>query len=168
MNTPNQQYSSGMSTPEFIPVKLARDPNRAMQQMMETIDALRQVYEQETQALQALDTQAFLALQDAKQRSAHAYQSHVNEMIMRKEDMQKADPALKQQLERMRNDFAELSRLNMEALDRMQRTMDRLSMTIRSAAKDAAQKHSAYSYSETGMLQMNNKKCISLGDSETA
>ena len=50
----------------------------------------------------------------------------------------------------------------------MQRTVERLGNTIRSAAKDAALKQRATSYGETGILDKGEKKSVSMGVIETA
>lgn len=148
---------------------LPSDPNKAMQQMMDTIDQLRNVYEQETEALGNVDTKSFLALQDDKQRAAEIYKNEVEEALTRKEELRKADPALKRNLEKMQADFSELSHKNMEALKRMQKTMDRLSGTLRGAAKEAVEKQRTFSYNQNGYVQSNKKKRISTGSiSETA
>lgn len=148
---------------------LNRDPNRAMQDMMDTIDSLRHVYEEETDALLNVDTKAFLALQDEKFRRAKAYQTGVEELLSRKGEMKDVEPELKRKLEKMQKDFAELSHSNMIALDRMQRTMERLNGTIRGAMKEAVKKQRGVSYNQIGRLEDGGtRKTISGSLSETA
>ena len=49
---------------------LSPNPEKAIQEMMSTIDALRGVYIEETDALEKADTNAFLNLQDKKLKTA--------------------------------------------------------------------------------------------------
>ena len=147
---------------------LSASPEKAMNEMMETIDALRGVYIEENKALEDVDTKAFMALQDRKLETAKLYQQGVEEIIKRKDEMRRVDPSLKRRLERMQADFSELATENKDALERMQRTMDRLNDTIRKAAKEAVNKHQATSYGECGLLQSTEKRKVSTGVSETA
>ena len=104
-----------------------------------------------------------------KQREAQTYRSEIEEALTRKSELRKADPAMKRKLEAMQADFSELSHKNMDALKRMQRTMDRLGSTLRSAAKDAAVKQRTFSYDQSGHIHKNTHKRISTGSiSETA
>lgn len=147
---------------------LSAAPDKAMNEMMETIDELRSVYLEENKALEAVDTRGFMALQDKKFETAKLYQRGIEEILARKEEMRKVDPSLKRKLQRMQADFTTLAAENKESLKRMQRTMDRLNDTIRNAAKDAVNKKQATSYGECGRLQNTEKRIVSTGISETA
>ena len=148
---------------------LSSDPGIAMQEMMDTIDTLRAVYVRETDALVVADTKAFLALQEEKLEAARAYQETVQEFLTRKEEMKNVNPLMKKQLEDMQSEFSSLAKKNMDALQSMQRSVERLGSTIRNAAKDSAQKERAVSYGEGGRLQSTEQKVISTGSvSETA
>lgn len=151
-----------------MPAPLSQNPDRAMQEMMDTIDALRGVYVRETEALESVDTKAFLSLQEEKLQKAQAYQAHIQELLSRKEEFRGVNPVAKKTLERMQSEFQELSSKNMDALKRMQRTMERLGGTIRNAAKDAAKKERAFSYNQSGQMYNDDRKTITTGLSETA
>jgi prefoldin subunit 5 len=145
-----------------------KDPDKALSEMIETIRRLKDIYERETEALLNVDTHGFLAVQDEKLDTAKQYQTGVEAIMLNKAEMRKADPALKNELERMQGHFTELSFKNMDALKRMQRTMERLGHTIRKAAKNEAKKQRAFSYGANCAMRDDNKKRISLGLSETA
>lgn len=147
---------------------LSASPNRAMQEMMEAIDTLREVYIQETAALDAADTNSFLAMQDAKLNAARNYQSGIQQILARKDEMRAADPSLKIRLERKQHDFSALAKKNVEALERMNRCMERIGNTLRSAAREAAAKDRSMSYGETGTMHVPDRKIVSTGISETA
>lgn len=147
---------------------LSASPEKAIDEMMQTIDALRDVYIAENQALENVDTKSFMGLQGKKLETAKLYQKGIEEILVRKDEMRRIDPTLKRKLERMQADFASLASTNMESLKRMQRTMDRLNNTIRTAAKDAVNKNQAYSYGESGRMQSTDKRIVSTGISETA
>jgi hypothetical protein len=166
-NTPTPQSKNRIKTNGNIS-SLHRDPSKAMQQMMESIDRLRSVYEAETEALKRSDTQGFLALQDEKMSSAMSYEAGINEIIARKDEMKDVDPQMKRKLRQMQKDFAELSQQNMDALQRMQRTMERLGGKIRTAAKDAAKKNRVFSYGQNGQIADVTHKRISISVQEEA
>lgn len=147
---------------------LAADPHKAMQEMMDTIDRVRGVYERETEALEKLDTQGFLDLQGEKLETANLYKAGIEDIIRRKAEMKTIDPAVKKELERMQADFAKLTSKNMNALKRMQRTMGRLGETVQKIAKDSVRKERAISYGEGGRMHEDTKKRVSIGVSETA
>jgi hypothetical protein len=149
-------------------VLLSATPEKAMNEMMETIDMLRDVYVEENKALQSVDTKGFMNLQEKKLETAKLYQKGIEEIVARKDEMRRVDPTLKRRLERMQEDFSAIAAENKEALKRMQRTVERLTDTIRSAAKDAVNQHQATSYGDSGRLQSTEKRVVSTGISETA
>ena len=149
-------------------VLLSASPEKAMNEMMGTIDSLRSVYIEENKALEDVDTQSFMALQGKKFETAKLYQQSVEEILARKDEMRRVDPSLKRKLQRMQDDFTTLAAENKKSLKRMQRTMNRLSDTVRNAAKEAVNKQQATSYGECGRLQNTEKRVVSTGISETA
>ena len=148
--------------------KLSSNPKKAMQEMMETIDELRFVYEQETSALMDSDAKRFLSLQDNKLQTARNYQRGIEQMLARKDEMKNADPALRTKLKDMQADFSNLARKNMVALERMQKAMDRFGGTLQEAAREAVKKDRATSYTSSGAMAIDELKQISTGISETA
>ncbi len=147
---------------------LSQNPGKAMREVMDAIDALQGIYVDETEALTNADTETFLSLQDRKLTAAHNYQSSIQQMLERKDEMREADPALINTLQGMQKDFSELAKKNAEALQRMNRCMERLGNTIRRAAKEAAQKQRTFSYDSTGAINKTEGKGVSTGISETA
>ena len=147
---------------------LSADPNKAMQEMMDVIDRMRGVYVRETEALESMDTKGFIALQDEKLQTTNIYKSGIEDILRRKRELKAVDPALKRDLERMQADFAALSSKNMDALKRMQRTMERLGQTVQRAAKESVNKQRAFSYGESGKIHNDERKGVSIGVSETA
>ena len=164
MDTRTNTYSTSASRKTF----LSSDPQKAIQEMMETIDRMRNVYELETDALENLDTKAFLSLQNEKLQTTNIYKSGIEDILARKDEMKKIDPAIKKELERMQADFTELSAKNMSALKRMQRTMERLGNTVQKVAKESVKKQRVFSYGESGKLHSDDDKRVSIGVSETA
>lgn len=146
---------------------LSRDPRIALEETIRTIEQLHSVYERETDALERSDTKDFLSLQHEKLEVATLYQNSIEEIKSRKEEMGRVGQDLKNKLKHMQRDFSDLAQKNREALSRMQRTVERLGNTIRSAAKDAALKQRATSYGQTGALDKAEKRSISMGVTET-
>lgn len=147
---------------------LPKDPDQALNATMKTIEELQDIYERETENLQKANTKGFLALQDEKLQKTQVYHASIKQILKRKEEMQSVNPALKQRLHDMQATFSEISKKNLEEIQRMQRTVDRLGNTIRKAAKDAARKIQGYSYGETGQIEGEEKRRVSIGVSETA
>ena len=148
--------------------KLSGNPKRAIQEMMDTINALRGVYERETEALKKSDVKTFMSLQDTKIETARAYQNGIGQIIARKKEMDNVDPAIRAKLEAMQQDFSKLASRNLKALERMQGTMNRFGGTLREAAKDAVKKDRGTNYTRGGKMAVDEIKQISTGSiSET-
>ncbi|MCC7305723.1 MAG: hypothetical protein IT558_05630 [Alphaproteobacteria bacterium] len=147
---------------------LSKDPDRAMQEMMDTIDTLKNVYIRETDVLIANDTKAFLALQEEKYNAAMHYQKGIEDILSRQEEMKMANPLLKRRLQEMQDHFSDLTKKNLDALHRMHRCAERLGTIIRDAAKDAVRKERTVNYGESGAIRSDDRKTVSMGVSETA
>jgi uncharacterized protein YukE len=146
----------------------ATDPNRIMQDMMDTIDSLRVIYVLETDALNDTDTKTFLELQGQKLEMARKYQAGIEKILARKEEMKNISPLLKNRLTETQKEFSDLATKNMEAIKRMQRCTERLGDTIMNAAKEAAKSQQTFAYGENGSIRGGDKKSVSMGVSETA
>lgn len=145
------------------------NPNKALEEMIATVDSLRSVYRLETEALAASDTKKFLALQDDKLLAARKYQHGVEAMASRRDEMKAASPRLRERLQGMHADFSALAAKNLEALERMRRSTERLGDTIMQAARDAAKRKRTISYAGNGALSSHSeRKAVSMGVSETA
>jgi hypothetical protein len=144
-------------------------PDKALEEMIETVTSLRDLYKHETEALIASDTKAFLSLQDTKLLIARRYQHGVETMNKNYELMKRANPRLKDKLKSMHGDFSSLAQRNMEALERMQRNTQRLGDTIMEAARDAARQQRTFAYGGNGAISGSTvRKGVSMGVSETA
>jgi len=146
--------------------QLPKDPNRAMQEMMSTIDNLRGALVEETNALKEADTKTFLSLQDQKLSVAREYLDSMAQLLARKDELQKADPLLKNKLEAMRTEFSETAHENHAALERMKNGMKRLGERIMEKARDAAKKEEELIYGSSGRMYSGIR--ASVGVSETA
>ena len=147
---------------------LANDPSKAIQEMMDTIDSLRSVYERETEALDGANTDHFLSIQDEKAEIAQKYQFGIEDLLNRGDEIKTVNPMMKRKLEVLQQEFGALAKKNTEALSRMNTCIDRLGDTLRSAARNAAREERAFSYGENGQFQIDSKRPISTGHSETA
>jgi hypothetical protein len=145
---------------------LSRDPQKAMQEMMATIDALRAVYVEENEALANADTRTFVGLQDRKIAAANKYQSGIAQILARKDEIRAADPTLRARLVGMHEEFSALTAVNVQAIERLQRGVKRLGDRIMNAAREAAQKE-AVNYGKQGQLN-KYKGPVSIGVSESA
>lgn len=150
------------------PQGISKNSQHILEQAIVNIERLHHVYESETRALDTADTQEFLTLQSQKFQAAQSYQSCIQEILNRKDEMKDMDPAMKEKLVQMQRDFSVLAEKNLQALSRMQGTVTRLGNTIRRAATDAARRQMSFSYGETGKLEDTPKKGISIGLNESA
>lgn len=148
--------------PRYI---LSKDPNKAMQEMMTTIDSLRFSLVEETKALKDADTQTFLELQDQKLSVARDYLEGMTQLLARKDELKEADPSLKSRLEEMRLDFSEIAHENHAALERMKNGMKRLGDRIMETARAAAKKEEQLIYGSSGQMQSGLKATIGVNES---
>lgn len=144
---------------------LSRDANKALQEMMATIDALRGILVRETQALQHADTESFMLLQDHKLNVARDYQTGMAQLLARKDEIRlTADPGLKARLSNQQSDFHETVEVNRESLDRMRRSFHRLGERIMSVAREAVKKETQFAYGATGQMQAAGKGSIGVNE----
>lgn len=147
-------------------LRLSKDPNAAMQEMMSTIDSLRGALIEETSALKEADTQSFLSLQDKKLDVARDYLDGMQQLLARKEELKNADPTLKKKLEDMRVEFSDTAHENHAALERMKNGMQRLGDRIMEKAREAAKREEELIYGSSGRMYSGIR--ASVGVSETA
>lgn len=161
----NNTQTSLPSEPKRNPLKLSRDPNKAMIEMMATIDRLRLSLVEETNALKDADTQTFLTLQDNKLNVARDYLDGMSQLIARKDELKKADEKIISRLEIMRNEFAHIAHDNHAALNRMKNGMKRLGERLMEAARETARKEKQFVYGATGHLQDSSGGTIGVNKS---
>ena len=168
-NTPSPDTMAQDQKPQteqaVKPFRLSRNPNKAMTEMMQTIDSLRQSLVEETNALNDADTQTFLNLQDQKLDVARNYVEGMNQLLARKDELKDADPTLKQKLEKMRGEFAEIAHDNHAALQRMRNGMKRLGERIMEKAKESAKRERQIVYGSSGHMQAGLKASIGINES---
>jgi len=150
------------------PAEPNRNADAIIGDMINSISRLHDVYHAETDALESADTKRFIELQQDKLVAAKDYQSQAQYVLLHKKDVVNAAQPLKEKLEALQGEFAEISKRNNVALERMRRTTDRLSNSIRTAAKKAAQNKVAVNYGARGTMQSDDRKIISTGIIETA
>lgn len=150
------------SQPRYM---LSSNPNKAMQEMMSTIDRLRSSLIEETKALKEADTKTFLSLQDHKLDVARDYLDGMSQMLARKDELKAADPALTDRLEKMRVEFSDIAHENHAALERMKNGMKRLGERIMETARDAAKREDQLIYGSTGHMQSGLKATIGINES---
>ncbi len=147
---------------------LPKDTNAALLEMTHTIKKLGGIYVEETEALNNIDNDRFLAIQENKLTVAQEYRENMVQMLDRKDEVSKSSPAMKRNLQKIYEEFQEISRKNMESLVRMQKCTESLGNTLRSAAIRDAHKQNGYSYGDNGSIsKTSRKKPVSSGLSET-
>lgn len=157
------QVIEGQKAEKFI---LSQNPEQAMLEMMQALDALRTVYDEENEALVSADTRRFMDLQERKIEAAQRYHDTAAQVIERRDEMKVTDPVLRQRLQDMHGDFALKTEQNLGNIDRMNKSVKRLSERIVKGARDAALRESA-SYSRRGTLYRSDRP-VSTGVNESA
>lgn len=100
---------------------LPRNPAAALRELIRLTKALRDMAEQETQALVTNKMLPFAFLQMDKEKLAQRYQDAAEDFRKRLEDFRGADPALLTQLEQIQNELREMSVANNVIVDRIRR-----------------------------------------------
>lgn len=145
---------------------LSQDPNTAMQEMMQALDALRNVYDEENNALVAADTRRFMNLQEKKIEAAQRYHDSAAQLIERREEFASIDPVLRKRLREMHSGFSETTQRNIDGIERMNKSVQRLSDRIHKSALKMALRD-APNYRRNGMLTQQDKP-VSMGINESA
>jgi hypothetical protein len=146
---------------------LSRDPSQALNEMMMTIDALRQVYVAETTALKGSDTKAFLGMQDQKIEAAQRYHDSFTQFMTRKDEIMRAHPDLRKLFGRKQVEFSKIAAENLEALGRMNRITDRLGQRIMRAARENAAREGV-AYGSGGNMNPHKNRPVTMGLNESA
>ncbi len=148
---------------EFV---LSRHPEKAMQEMVQAIEALRAFYAEENAALLAADTKLFISMQDRKIRVVKNYHAGIQQIIARRDEFKNISPVLRRHLHALHEDFTKLSDVNLKALERMTKSVQRLGARIMHAAREQVQKKSV-NYGKTGNIN-KIERAVSIGFSESA
>lgn len=154
MGTPNTISNTGMS------------PNDAMLDMMQALDVLRAIYDEENAALETADTRRFMDLQARKIEAAQQYQVKAAHVVDQRDHLKSADSGILKQLEEKHAAFSAMTQKNLAHIERMNKTVKRLSERIVKGARDAALQDSA-SYSRRGTMYRNARP-VSTGLNESA
>jgi hypothetical protein len=147
-------------------VLLSKDPNKALQEMMGSIDALRKVIEEENKALKEADVHRFMDLQERKISITKQYEDHTRQALRRREELKNAAEGQKKALRDAYKDFSRLSQENLSLIDRMRNSIGRLNRRIMIAARDVADKKGV-NYGSSGEMH-NELRGLSMGLNESA
>lgn len=162
MATRNQQAGTSRKPSSFVP-----NASGLVHDVVASVDGLRDVYAEENAALNAADARLFMDIQERKVAAARRYQTSVSELLARKDELKgRFDPRLKQILQMKQEEFAKLSRENLENLDRMRRCTERLGKRIAQAARESVKKD-AHAYGAQGHLAYTERR-VSMGVNESA
>ena len=169
-----QQQQTAAPKPDLLnhpvrPIALPTDTKKAAKAMLQIIGDVKDVYERETEALKTYDINAFNAIQEEKMTAVLKYQSGVQQMQDRRDEVRANAPEFRMQLEEEHANFTVMLQRNMDAIKRAKSTMARMTDRIRTAAQESVKRDYATSYGETGSVNNPaNKKPLSTGISETA
>lgn len=145
---------------------LSRNPQKAMQEMMDTINELRSLYKEENEALETADITRFVRLQEKKLKIATDYHHGAAQIVARRDEFKTATPELRAKLAEAQESFNQVTTENLNNLDRMRRSVQRLSDRIMAVARDAVRSDTP-NYGATGTLNRNERR-VHIGLNESA
>ena len=153
----NEQYAPTMT--------LAPNTEKAMLQMIGIIDSMIKIMDAETEVVGEYDQKAFAVLQNRKIAAASLYQSGVEQMLQRQDEMKNAPLKLKSKLELMRTRFLQSANKNKKALEKMNKGVQRLHSRIMGIAKQEAEKTQKFVYGSQGKMKDVVKSSIGINES---
>lgn len=142
--------------------------NQAIESVLSSAATLTDIIKQETEYLRAANTKGFKSLHDKKTEIANSYQHKLHNLLAQKEHLASAAPTDLERLQQARQDMIMASRENLEALERTNKSLNRISERIMKLAREKAEKQSISAYSNKGALYNNSKRPVSVGVIETA
>lgn len=145
---------------------LPRNTDRAVQELIRTVNNLEKCLRQENEALEKSDVPSFLALQDRKIEVTHKYNDAMQQLLSRKGELKALPPEQKQALLEARETFAALTRDNLAHIERMRGSIERLNGHIMHSARRHAGKRGV-NYSPRGHIQKETRS-LSMGLNESA
>ena len=98
-----------------------QNPGEIINDVMQSIDALRTIYTQENERLNEADAKGFMALQDEKSTHINIYRDRIENLMMNRDQVRAADPLLKKKLQAKQAEFAALCETNLKGLKKMKR-----------------------------------------------
>jgi len=149
--------------------KSTQNANHIINDALQAIDILRELYVRENDALSRAHARDFMSLQAEKEVPLNYYKDRIETLMMHRDEARKVDPTLKQKLQSKQAEFAALCEENLKGLKKMQRGTERLSNKIRFCAQESARQKGRYSYGETGRVNHTAlDQPLSIGVSEEA
>ncbi len=119
---------------------LPRDPAAALRELIRLTKALRDMAEQETQALVTNNMLPFAFLQLDKEKLAQRYQDAAEAFRLRLEEFRGSDPALLKQLEALQNELREKTEANNVMVDQIRRRSQASTMESLFIAQELGQR----------------------------
>lgn len=133
-----------------------------VQSVLDILDSFGKLLTDETAALKKSDFQSVDRLQEGKRRLAREYKAGVEALAARKEEMQKIDLRLREQLVKKRTNFTLILDDNLRALEATKDSAARLVNKILDAARRAVTDKRQTNYSAKGQAQACKTSTLSL------
>lgn len=134
----------------------------AIEKIIASATDLTDILNQETECLKAADTKGFKALHDQKHEIAQRYETQFHQLVSNKENLKGTNPAMLERLQDARRDMVKASKDNLTALERTNKSLNRLNERMMNLAREKSQQNTQ-TYGNTGALYNNDKKPISVG-----
>lgn len=136
--------------------------------LSETTQALRLTVESETAALKRSDFAAFARIQAEKMDRMRCWNDAVADLRNRREEFSGMAGDLRARMEALQQELSAAFRENLAAIDRANRSVNRLHGRIMTIARREVEDRNRVTYSKTGKVGGNHRKALSMGLTETA
>jgi hypothetical protein len=128
----------------------------------QTVRDIITVLSHETQAVKAIDINAFTALQEKKSALFEQYQTDINALLLRKDELKTLPDPVKEKIRLWERELSVARLENMSHLERAGKSFARLRDRIVQVAKESALRTHAR-YGASGSLELNSRRTISTG-----
>lgn len=128
----------------------------------ETVKAMIVLLRQETEAVRAIDVQAFAKLQNAKNDLFDIYHNDIRAMMSQKSELKTLPEETKIRIRQWEHELSIARVENISVLERAGKSFTRLRDRIVHIAKDSVLRVTA-KYGSNGALQVNSRQTISTG-----
>lgn len=137
--------------------------NLMLKELIVTITALHDILVRENETLDLSNSRAFFDLQDEKLAVARKYEE-LMVALKSHQDIASVDPKLKSQLLSMEDGFSSVMKTNMQKLERMKSSTEKLGDMIMKAARKSAETVGQFAYGAAGTMQKGVKSTIGISE----
>lgn len=119
-------------------------PEAAVQDMLQFLKVFAAFLEEETEALRAAEYDRADDMQHRKKELSHQYQSRIQVLVNRKEEIQKMPEQIKEMIIQARLAFSKVLTENLQAIDGVRQSSQRMVNRILESARESVSEDAGY------------------------